>query len=167
MKIGILSDTHSKVDEAKRTLDFLLEKGVEFIVHAGDMCHVETLELLEKCGVRYVAVYGNNDSHLVEYHNEYNLVKEPNYFKIANTKFKLMHMPYYMSADAEVIIFGHTHQFACEFKNSTLFLNPGEVCAREKPTVECAILKVDDAKFDVSYFANYEEAKSFSYERTK
>jgi len=165
MKIGILSDTHSKVDEAKKTLDFLVKNGAEFIIHAGDICRYETLELLATCGVRYVGVYGNNDAHLVQYHNDYNLVKEPNYFKIANTKFKLMHLPFYMSPDADVVVFGHTHKFACEFKNNTLFLNPGEVCAREKPVVESVILDVKDESFEVTYFANYEIKESFFYDR--
>jgi putative phosphoesterase len=166
-KIGILSDTHSRVDEAKKTLDFLVKNGAEFIIHAGDICRYETLELLATCGVRYVCVYGNNDAHLIQYHNEYNLVKEPNYFKLFDTKFKLMHIPYYMSSDADVVVFGHTHQFACEFKNGTLFLNPGEVCAREKPITECIMLKVSEDKFDIEYFANYEKSKTFSYERVK
>ncbi|MEA1956539.1 MAG: YfcE family phosphodiesterase [Campylobacterota bacterium] len=164
-KIGILSDTHSKVQEAKKTLDFLVQNGVEFIIHAGDICRYETLEHLATCGVKYVGVYGNNDAHLVQYHNEYNLVQEPNYFKVADTKFKLMHMPFYMNPDADVVVFGHTHEFACEFKNNTLFLNPGEVCAREKPITECVILEVSENDFVVEYFANYERAKTFSYER--
>jgi putative phosphoesterase len=167
MYIGILSDTHSKVQEARKTLKFLVSNGAEFIIHAGDICRYETLEALESCGVRYVAVYGNNDAPLIQYHNDFNLVKEPNYFKIADTKFKLMHLPYYMSPDAEVVVFGHTHKFACEFKNGTLFLNPGEVCAREKPVSECVMLKVSEEQFDITYYGNYEEMKKFSYERIK
>ena len=126
MKIGILSDTHSKVKKAKASLDLLIENGAEFLVHAGDIGEKETLELLKNSGKRYVAVYGNNDAHLVQYHNNYNLVQEPYYFKIANTKFKLMHLPYYLSADSDVVIFGHTHQFEHKYQNNTLFLNPGE-----------------------------------------
>ena len=165
MKIGILSDTHSKIKEAKKTLDFLVKNGAEFIIHAGDVCKYETLELLATCGVRYVAVYGNNDAHLVQYHNDYNLVQEPNYFKLAGVKFKLMHLPFYMTPDVDVVVFGHTHIFESEFKNNTLFLNPGEVCAREKPTTECVMLEVKDEEFIVEYFANYEKTKTFSYKR--
>ncbi len=165
MKIGILSDTHSKIKEAKKTLDFLVKNGAEFIIHAGDVCKYETLELLATCGVRYVAVYGNNDAHLVRYHNDYNLVQEPNYFKLAGVKFKLMHLPFYMTPDADVVVFGHTHIFESEFKNNTLFLNSGEVCAREKPITECVMLEVKDEEFIVEYFANYEKTKTFSYKR--
>jgi len=61
MKIGIISDTHNKYERAKIALEKLLLDGAEFIVHAGDIGEVQTLELLKNCGKRYIAVYGNND----------------------------------------------------------------------------------------------------------
>ena len=161
MKIGVLSDSHSKVNKAKKALDFLIKEGAEFIIHAGDIVEVEMLELLANCGKRYIAVYGNNDAHLVHYHNEYNMVQEPYYFKLADTKFKLMHLPFYMSPDAEVIIFGHTHQFEVEMQKGTLFLNPGESCARNKDLSECALLEVKKNEFLVSYFTKKKKENSF------
>lgn len=172
MKIGIISDTHTKHKKAKIALDMLLENGAEFIIHAGDVCEVETLELLKNCGKKYIAVYGNNDAHLVRYHNDYNLVEEPYYFKLSDTTFKLMHMPFYMNPDTEVVLFGHTHQFKTEFNNSTLFLNPGEICAREKPISECAMLEVDANNFLVTHFYRDKkvkvfETKKYTYARSK
>jgi len=161
MKIGILSDTHSKVKKAKEALDMLIENGAEFIIHAGDVCEVETLDLLKNCGKRYVVVYGNNDAHLVQYHNEYNLVQEPYYFKLAETTFKLMHLPFYMTPDTEVVIFGHTHEFHTEFVKGTLFLNPGEACARNKPISECAMLEVKTKKFKLTYYTHKKDDKEF------
>lgn len=165
MRIGILSDTHTKVKKAQSSIDLLIANGAEFIIHAGDIVEVETLELLKNCGKRYVAVYGNNDPHLVQYHNNYNLVQEPYYFKIADTKFKLMHLPYYMSPDADVVIFGHTHKFEVDYKNSTLYLNPGESCARNKPVSECALLNIDENKFTVNYFSKEKKAEEFANQR--
>ena len=173
MKIGVLSDTHTKVKRAKAALDMLIQNGAEFIIHAGDIVEKETLDLLEECEKKYIAVYGNNDAHLLEYHNKYHLVQEPYYFKLANTKFKLMHLPFYMNSDAEVIIFGHTHQFEVEFVKGVLFLNPGEVCARNKPVSECAILEVTKNEFIVQYYTqknekeSYKLNKTFSYKRQK
>ena len=172
MKIGVLSDTHSKVKKAKSTLDMLIKNGAEFIIHAGDICEYETLELLKNCGKRYIAVYGNNDAHLVEFHNDYNLVQEPYYFKLADTKFKLMHLPFYMNPDVEVVIFGHTHEFHSEMKEGTLFLNPGESCARNKPISESAMLEIREDSFEVTYYTQKKKdekfkSKSFSYKRKK
>lgn len=172
MKIGILSDTHYKFQKAKDALKMLLNNGAEFIIHAGDICEKETLDLLKNCGKRYVAVYGNNDAHLMQYQNDYNLVKEPHYFKLANTKFKLMHLPFYMAPDTEVVLFGHTHEFAVEFNEGTLFLNPGEVCAREKPISECVMLEITQNNFLVTHYEKEEKTTTFketcfSYERKK
>ena len=150
--IGILSDTHKKVKRSQKVVDLLQKHGAEFFIHAGDIVKEEMLQQLEGTKKPYVAVYGNNDAHLVEIHNKYNLVQEPNYFKVAETKFKLMHLPFYMNADTEVVVFGHTHTFECDFKNGTLYINPGEVCARNKPLSECALLEISEKKFKVTYF---------------
>lgn len=81
-----------------------------------------------------------------------------------------MHLPFYMNNDAEVVIFGHTHAFETEFKGSTLYLNPGEVCARNKPLSECAMLEVKSNKFIVNYYTRnpkkeFELQKSYEFKR--
>ncbi len=144
MKIGIISDTHTKVKKAARAIDALIADGAEFMLHAGDIVDVEVLRLLHESGLRYEAVYGNNDAHLSMFHEQFNLVQEPYYFKLADTKFKLMHLPFYMTPDTDIIIFGHTHEFSLQFVNNTLFLNSGEVCARNKPLSEWAMLEIQE-----------------------
>lgn len=172
MKIGIISDTHTKVKKAARAIDALLNDGAEFLVHAGDIVELETLELLKKSRLRYEAVYGNNDAHLAEFHDRYNLVQEPYYFKTANTTFKLMHLPFYMTPDTDVVIFGHTHTFHSEYKGNTLFLNPGEVCARSKSVSEWAMLEIKEDEFIVTAYTRENksdmiEKEEFSYTREK
>ena len=172
MKIGILSDTHKKEKRSQKVVDLLMDNGAEFLIHAGDIVKLEMLEQLVHSGTRYVAVYGNNDAQLHEVHNKYNLVQEPHYFKLAGTKFKLMHLPFFMSPDSEVVIYGHTHTFDCEFTNGTLFLNPGEACARNKPVSECAMLEVTDTHLNVTYYSRtlktkHFEEQHFSFERKK
>ena len=171
MKIGILSDTHKKTKLAKKAIKHLIKNGAEFLIHAGDIVEPEVLELLKNSGLEYRAVYGNNDAHLASYHNSYFLVQEPYYFKLANTKFKLMHLPFYMNPDADVVIFGHTHIFECDFKNNTLFLNPGETCARNKSLTEFAMLEIENNTYKVSYYSKDPKEEIFNeshfvFERT-
>lgn len=151
MKIGVISDTHRKTRYAKEAIAMLCDAGAEFFIHAGDICERAVLEYLSESGKRYVAVYGNNDAGIVQYHHIYNLVQEPHYFKLADRKFKLMHLPFYMSPDADIVIYGHTHKFACEMQGDTLFLNPGEVCAREKPLIDAVVLHVNDDAYVVEH----------------
>jgi uncharacterized protein len=164
VKIGIISDSHTKTARATKAIDMLLEKGVEFFIHAGDIVEEDTLEYLKNTKKHYIAVYGNNDAHLVNVHNKYNLVQEPYYFKLAETSFKLMHLPFYMSNDTDVVIFGHTHKFEVEYKGETLYLNPGEVCARNKPLSECVLLNITPEKFDVQYFTRKKKEENFKLE---
>jgi putative phosphoesterase len=127
MKIGILSDSHLKSDYTEDVIEFLKNEGCEYLIHAGDLCIEKNLEHLENSGLKYIAVFGNNDRNLFELSSKYNIKQEPYYFKIKEIKFKLMHLPYHLTPDADVVIFGHTHIFENDYKNNTLFVNPGEV----------------------------------------
>ncbi len=170
MKIGILSDSHLKSDYTKEVIDFLKEIKSDYLVHAGDLCIEKNLLLLEESELKYVAVFGNNDRNLLNLTSSYNIKQEPYYFKIKDITFKLMHLPYYLSPDSEVVIFGHTHVFECDYKNKTLFINPGEVCAREKPLIECVQLEIKENEYIISrYFKNINEnlfkKEEYKYER--
>ena len=171
MKVGILSDSHLKSDYTKEVIDFLKEQGVQYLVHAGDLCIEKNLELLKESNLPYISVFGNNDQQLLSLANKYNIKQEPYFFKIKELKFKLMHMPYYLNADdSDIVVFGHTHIFESEYKNKTLFVNPGEVCAREKPKVECVLLEIKENEYIIShYFRNIKEnlfkKEEYKYER--
>ena len=171
MKIGILSDSHFKSDYTKDVIDFLKEQGSSYLVHAGDLCIEKNLQLLEESKLPYISVFGNNDSQLISLANKYNIKQEPYLFKIKEIKFKLMHLPYYLNPDdCDVVIFGHTHIFESDYKNKTLFVNPGEVCAREKPRIECVLLEIKENEYIISYyFKNIKEnlfkKEEYKYER--
>ena len=87
MKIGILSDTHLKSDYTKEVIDFLKEINSEYLIHAGDLCLEKNLEYLEESGLRYIAVFGNNDRHLLSLSSKYNIKQEPYAFTLSfNTR---------------------------------------------------------------------------------
>ena len=158
MNIGILSDSHLKRDYTKDVIDFLKNEDCQYLVHAGDLCIEKNLQLLEESNLSYVAVFGNNDRSLLSLASKYNIKNEPYYFKIKDIKFKLMHLPYHMTPDCDVLIFGHTHKFESDYKNKTLFLNPGEVCAREKPLIECMKLQINENEYIITrYYRNINE----------
>ncbi|MDD3054312.1 MAG: YfcE family phosphodiesterase [Aliarcobacter sp.] len=164
MKIGILSDSHLKSDYTKEVIDFLKEIDSDYLVHAGDLCLEKNLEYLEESGLKYIAVFGNNDRHLLHLSSKYNIKQEPYYFKIKEMTFKLMHLPYHLTPDSDVIIFGHTHIFESDYKNKTLFINPGEVCAREKPLIECMQLEIKENEYIITRFFKNINEKNFTKE---
>ena len=71
-------------------------------------------------------------------------------------------MPYYMSPDANIVIFGHTHTFECDYKNNTLFVNPGEACARNKPISECLMLSITDEQYAIEAYARPIKTKEWT-----
>ncbi len=151
MKIGILSDSHRKIALLSEAIEYLKSLGCEILIHAGDMEVEESLQILNNSGLIYTSVFGNNDFNLVQYQNNYKIHKEPYYFKIKENKFKLMHLPFYMNNDTDIIIFGHTHQFETKYENGSLYINPGEVCARNKPLSECVTLEISQSEYKIKY----------------
>ncbi len=148
-----MSDTHKKLGRAKKAVDLLIQKGAEFIVHAGDIVRVELLEYLEEKNIRYVAVLGNNDFHLYNVADKFNIVTEPYYFKLANKTWKLMHYPKYMfPLDTDIIVYGHTHDVDITFNGKNLILNPGEVCARDHGFSTCMTLDIEENRYVVTLY---------------
>ena len=161
-KIGVLSDTHKKSELQKEAINWLKREGAQYLLHLGDLEREENLKMLKDANLPYAAVFGNNDRALYSLAFKYKIAKEPYYLKIRDTTIKMMHLPYYLSADCDIVLFGHLHQFSAEFKSNTLFLNPGEVCARNKNLSECAIIEVGQEFFMVNYYYKEPNASSWS-----
>ncbi len=152
VKIGIISDSHARVDLAKFCIKKLKKEGAEFLIHAGDIVKEDTLKLLKKSSLPYKAILGNNDIKLRHLKDKYELFKEPHYFKIDKLKVKLMHHPLFLKPDSDLIVYGHTHYFEAKKTKKTFFINSGEVCARKKNLCECALLEIDDKMYKVKRF---------------
>jgi hypothetical protein len=164
LKLGILSDSHTKTELHQGVINHLLAEGAEYLIHAGDIMLETHLEMLEDAPVPYICVYGNNDTSLISLYGQYKMYREPHYFKINDLTVKLMHLPYYMNADVDIVISGHTHMFECSLNNGTLFINSGEVCAREKPLTECAMVEVSsDKKYAVTHY--FKEPRAIEWKR--
>jgi len=61
MKIGIVSDSHGLVDRLRLALDMFASRGVQAVVHCGDLGTQACLEALAEPGVPAYAVGGNVD----------------------------------------------------------------------------------------------------------
>ena len=124
-RIGVISDTHGKLDE--RVLD--LFAGVSRIIHAGDIGDEELIWRLEKVAP-VVAVRGNNDAKNICFPNERMAVIEGRTFYVrhqfatvekmtpAQQRIIERHMP-------DAVIFGHNHKAYEGRWRGTLLFNPG------------------------------------------
>jgi len=152
LKIGILSDPHRRSDLQQSALEKLKEEGAGYLLHAGDLCLEENLRQLKESGLPYAAVFGNNDRPLAPLASAYRIKPEPYYFRIGSLEIKMMHLPYYLSPDSELVIFGHTHRFSCERKGKTLYLNPGEVCGRETGSCHAVLAEYGEGRWSIRHF---------------
>ena len=96
MIIGVISDSHRETEVAASAIEWLLARGADLLVHAGDIVASETLRLLRQSGKPYFAVLGNNDETLTEFKNEFNLHDEPFCTEFARLRLKIMHHPFYL-----------------------------------------------------------------------
>jgi len=60
MRIGIISDTHNRYRNVGTALKFLTDRGIDFVLHCGDIEDAQTVKLFEGFTAHFV--FGNCDS---------------------------------------------------------------------------------------------------------
>lgn len=124
LKIAIISDTHGLIRPNLRGL----LKGVDYIIHAGDLGGMQVFTELNKIAP-VTAVCGNVDYDLEDDFPQYEL------FELGGKTFFLLHNLCQMDIDpvvskCDLVIHGHTHQPEIREKNNILYINPGSVGPR-------------------------------------
>ena len=61
MKLGLVSDTHGNAQRLERALELLRARGIEAVVHCGDLGSEQILAVLGNASVPAYAVLGNVD----------------------------------------------------------------------------------------------------------
>ncbi|HEX8887650.1 MAG TPA: metallophosphoesterase family protein [Pyrinomonadaceae bacterium] len=123
--IGVISDTHGKLDEKV----FDLFTGASRIIHAGDIGDEELIWKLEKIAP-VIAVRGNNDADTMCFPNERMAVICQRTFYVRHQFATVENMSAAQKGIIEkrmpdVVIFGHSHQaYSAEWRGTLLF-NPG------------------------------------------
>ena len=146
--IGLISDTHGLVRPA--VYDAL--KGVEIMLHAGDVGGPEILEELRLIAP-VQAVYGNTDPPgMPELRPSIDV-------EIGGVRIHVSHgdevgspTPERLAAryDSDVVIYGHTHRQLVTQLGSQLFVNPGAAGPRRfKLSPSVAILEIVNGKPEV------------------
>ena len=143
-KIGVISDTHGELNP--EVLNIF--KGVDHIIHAGDICGTDVLESLEKIAI-VTAVKGNMD--FGELSAKLSATES---VKLGKALVYVLHIPYMIDIEPDekgfnVVVTGHTHIPRIESKNNVLYLNPGSATLpkqQNSPTV--AFLHIDGSKIN-------------------
>jgi len=137
-RIGIISDTHGLLrPEAERGL-----KGVDHIIHAGDIGRPEIVDALRRIAP-VTAIRGNVDSG--EWAHEY---PDTRLVRLAGKSIYILHDLKTLQADpgVDVIISGHSHVPKIDTVGGVLYLNPGSAGRRRfKLPITLATIEVTPA----------------------
>lgn len=136
MKIGVLSDSHSKLDFIYRAISLFRNQDIGILIHCGDL---DTPNILEELAVfpRVYVVKGNDDK-LVEEYKKISCELGIKFYKdyadlnIEGKTIAVLHGDNYerygsliTSGQYNYILYGHTHQPTHNKYKSTNLVNPG------------------------------------------
>ena len=148
-RIAVISDTHNLL----RPEVAAVIKTCDVVLHGGDISGPATFEKIrELCGEssstrvggagNFYAVRGNNDR---DWASEIPYTLEVTLYGL---KFFMAHMKKDIpaDADADVVIYGHSHRYAKEERNGTLYLNPGSCGPRRfRQPITMAVLTIAES----------------------
>lgn len=131
MLLGIISDSHDNLPRLEQAVSLFKERGVDVIIHAGDIVSPFAAKLLVQSEIKMLAIYGNNDGELKGLANCLDITPSPRKLELAGRQIIVAHSPDELPPnakdEADIIITGHTHEILNE-RGDALHLNPGESC---------------------------------------
>ena len=158
-KLGIISDTHGRLNETVRAVQLFRERNVQAIIHCGDIGSSDVIRAFQ--GIETHFVFGNMDgeSETLRFAAEKTGNHLHGWFGSIELSGKRIgfahgHLPQFEqeleSGNWDLLCFGHTHVATLQMYGSTLLLNPGAFQRVSRPTV--AIVTLPDLtveRFDV------------------
>ena len=156
MKIGVLSDTHGRVDAVEIALSEYRNRGVELVIHCGDIDDAATVRSFAGVATRFV--YGNCDGDRPGIRRAIEdigaTLHEPyGHLELAGKKIAWMHgdkpdlkHDIEISGHYNYLFYGHTHVAEQLLTGSTLVINPGALFrARQK---SCMVLDLPGGELE-------------------
>lgn len=157
MIIGLISDTHNNVELTNKAVEVFKERGVEFVIHSGDLTSPRILDMFSDFKCR--AVLGNGDLDCKEINEKaealgFSCLENYCSFEVDGKKFIVFHgnnVAMYREAVAsgeyDYIIKGHTHMFEDYKANKSRIINPGALYAADEYTI--AVLNTADDRLEM------------------
>jgi putative phosphoesterase len=143
MEIGIISDTHNHLPEKAEKL----LRGVEYILHAGDVGGYHIIEKLAAIAP-VQAVCGNTDLYTVASVLSAQLRFTLDGIRVL-MKHDIGHLRFFASRlqgvnkdeRPDLVVFGHTHRPVYEKVYNTYFVNPGSV-SKPRGGFPCSLVRM-------------------------
>jgi uncharacterized protein len=134
MRLGVLSDTHDKVERAKAAVELLVESGAEALIHCGDITIPEVVYQLAPLPSYFV--FGNCDFDLAGLRQAIGVIggvclERGGLIELDGRRLAVTHgdssqeLARLVSKHPEYLFSGHTHQPLDVQRGPTRFINPG------------------------------------------
>jgi len=158
MLVGIMADTHDCLPMIEKAISRLNTSNVKLVLHAGDYCAPFTASRFKRLNSPFIGVLGNCDAEkdlLKKRYSELDKEIRGRFAEVVISKMKiaLLHgedkellKSLIRSRAYQAIVHGHTHKLRIYWKDSTVVINPGEVCGYLTGRATIAILNTSTGK---------------------
>ena len=151
MIIAVISDSHDNIWNLRKAIAVMKAEKTEGIIHCGDFVAPFMLKELEQAEIPVHGVFGNNDgdqylltrSALTAHQNItlHGLIGRTDW---GGRKFCFTHYPEVakglaLSADYDMVCFGHSHVYFQEKRGTAILLNPGEIMGKDGSPGFCLV----------------------------
>lgn len=134
MKIGVISDTHDKLEKTAEAIRQLTNQGAELLIHCGDITTAKSVRLFDDILTHFV--FGNNDNAetLAGPIEEAGCFQQGEFgqIELAGKKIAWVHGHRWgqmhrieQSNEFDYLFYGHTHVVEMHQTGKTLVANPG------------------------------------------
>ena len=156
MLIGIMSDSHDDMAQIKKAVELFNARGVEHVLHAGDVISPFTFEVMGGLSAPFSGIFGNNDGDrvLLREKSGGRISTQPLMIELGGKRIAMVHEPpsvdsLAQSGNFDLVIYGHTHRPDTRQHGGTLVINPGKTARLHKGTSTVALLDLSSMKAEL------------------
>lgn len=156
MRIGILSDTHDRVERTALAVQLLIAQGAEALIHCGDLTSAAVVAECSALPCYYV--FGNNDFDeselsLAMTRGGGHCLGKGGEFMLGGRRIAVTHgdstreIRRLAALGPDYLMFGHTHMPADTKQGATRYINPGALHRAPTWTVAQLDLEAEELHF--------------------
>src|SRR5262245_9269620 len=156
MRLGIISDTHDRLDRTNRAVELLQAAGAAALIHCGDLM---SPDIVFACGaLPSYFVFGNNDFELVELRQAMKAIDAvclewAGEITLAEKRIAVTHghlhkdLRRLVATKPDYLLYGHSHIASDRREDGIRWINPGALQRAEEYSVALLDLKTDKLEF--------------------